>query len=152
MADWIETFKGVIPPTEYDPAAHMNTQAYVARFDQATWFLLARIGLTPSTVRKRGRRVAVLRQNLRFLQELKGSELVTIESGLIAVGTKHLRFIHRMLDTETGSLLASSECTAVEANMKSGRSVKLTQAHAAKARAMLVTINDADRLDLDLKV
>ena len=152
MAEWIETFKGVIPAGEYDPAAHMNTQAYVARFDQATWFLLAQIGLTPSTVRKRGRRVAVLRQTFQFLHELKGTELVTVESGLIAVGGKHLRFLHRMHDAETGRMLATSECTAVEASLKTGKSVKLTQAHAAKAKAMLVTINDAERRDLDAQV
>ena len=50
MADWIETFKGVIDAREYDPNAHMNTQAYVSRLDQATWFLLAQVGLTPRTV------------------------------------------------------------------------------------------------------
>ena len=53
MAEWIETFKGVIDAREYDPNAHMNTQAYVSRFDQATWFLLAAVGLTPRTVRER---------------------------------------------------------------------------------------------------
>ena len=67
MADWIETFKGVIDAREYDPNAHMNTQAYVSRFDQATWFLLAAVGLTPRTVRERQRRVTEgVRANARI--------------------------------------------------------------------------------------
>jgi acyl-CoA thioesterase FadM len=90
MAEWIETFKGVIDAREYDPNAHMNTQAYVSRFDQATWFLLAAVGWTPRTVRERKRRVAVLRQSFNFVHELKGSELIVIKSGFVAVGDKHL--------------------------------------------------------------
>lgn len=152
MAEWTETFKGVIPATEYDPDSSMNTQAYVSRFDQATWFLLAEAGLTPRTVRARKRRIAVLRQTFQFVRELRGTEMVRIESGFVAVGSKHLRFTHRMLDAETGELVASSECTAVEASLDTGKSVDLDEEAAEKAKAHLVTINDADRLDLDSKV
>ncbi len=152
MADWIETFKGVIHASEYDPNAHMNTQSYVSRFDQATWFLLAAIGLTPRKVRERGLRIAVLRQSFQFLRELRGWELVVIRSGFIAVGEKHLRFQHRLLDFETNQLVAASECTAVQASLDSGRSVALGDAVVKEAKARLVTINDAERVDLDAKL
>jgi len=47
MAEWVETFKGAVLVAEYDSASHMNSQMYVARFDQATWFLMHAVGVTP---------------------------------------------------------------------------------------------------------
>jgi acyl-CoA thioester hydrolase len=152
MADWIETFKGVIDAREYDPNAHMNTQAYVSRFDQATWFLLAAVGLTPRTVRERKRRIAVLRQSFNFVHELKGSELIVIKSGFVAVGDKHLRFQHRMIDAESDSLMASCDGTAVEVDLGSERAVPIEAAIKDRAKALLVTANDAERIDLDARL
>jgi len=152
MADWIETFKGVIDAREYDPNAHMNTQAYVSRFDQATWFLLAAVGLTPRTVRERQRRVAVLRQSFNFVHELKGSELIVIESGFVAVGDKHLRFQHRMIDVETQQLMAACAGTAVEVSLANQRALPVEADVKKRAEARLVTINDADRVDLDSRL
>ncbi|MDJ0893682.1 MAG: acyl-CoA thioesterase [Alphaproteobacteria bacterium] len=143
MADWIETYKGAVLATEYDPDAHMNTQLYVSRFDQATWFLMASIGITPKTIKKQNRRIAVVRESFQFLRELTGGELVVIQSGFIAVGKKYLRFVHRMFDAESGDMIATSDCTAVEASLKSGKSVTLPKESAKRAKALLVTWNAA---------
>jgi len=152
MADWIETFKGVIDAREYDPNAHMNTQAYVSRFDQATWFLLAAVGLTPRTVKEKKRRVAVLRQSFNFVHELKGSELILIRSGFVAVGEKYLRFQHRMIDTETDKLMAACDGTAVEVALENDRAAAIASEIKDRAKALLVTINDAERVDLDSRL
>lgn len=152
MAEWIETFKGVIDAREYDPNAHMNTQAYVSRFDQATWFLLAAVGLTPRTVRARKRRIAVLRQGFNFVHELKGSELIVIKSGFVAVGDKHLRFQHRMIDTERDMLMAACDGTAVEVSLENERAAPIEVAIKDRAKSLLVTINDAERIDLDARL
>lgn len=141
MADWIETFKGAVLASEYDPGAHMNTQIYVSRFDQATWFLLAAVGITPKTIKERGRRIAVVRQGFQFLHELCGGELIRIESGFIAVGGKYLRFTHRMFDSETDQMVATSDCTAVEASLRTGNAVALPKPIAAEAKRRLVTAN-----------
>lgn len=146
MADWIETFKGAIAAAEYDPNSHMNTRAYVSRFDQATWFLLSTIGLTPRTVRQQERRIAVVRQAYQFIAELQGGELVTIGSGFLAVGEKHLRFLHRMFDAETGKMVATCDSTAVLASLKTGKSVKPEAEFMEKARSHLVTANDPESL------
>ena len=51
-ARWVETFKGAVLASEYDAEASMNSAIYVSRFDQATWFLLQSIGLTPSRIKR----------------------------------------------------------------------------------------------------
>src|SRR5688572_16450305 len=150
--DWYVSFKGVIDAREYDPNAHMNTQAYVSRFDQATWFLLAAVGLTPRTVRGRNRRIAVLRQSFNFVHELKGSELIVIRSGFVAVGEKHLRFQHRMIDVEVDKLMAACDGTAVEVSIDNDRAVPIDAAIKDSAKSLLVTTNDAERVDLDSRL
>lgn len=144
MSDWIETFKGAVLASEYDAESHMNTQMYVSRFDQATWFLLNAVGITPSTMKKQGRRIAIVRQRFQYIRELTGGELVVVQSGIVAVGQKHIRFLHRMLDIENGKMIATSDYTAVLASLKSGQSVKLPANYKAAAEDLLVTANVAE--------
>jgi acyl-CoA thioester hydrolase len=145
MDKWIETFKGAVLTSEYDPEAHMNSQIYVSRFDQASWFLLAAIDVTPRSIKRQNRRIAVVRQTFQFLRELKGGELITIQSGFIAVGEKYLRYVHRMWDSESGKMVATSDCTAVEASLKTHKSVPLSSRIRTEAKKLLVTWNDAER-------
>ena len=143
MGAWVETFRGAVLASEYDAESHMNSQMYVARFDQATWFLLHSVGITPRAMKKAGRRIAVVRQSYQFLSELRGGELVQVESGFVAVGRKFFRFLHRMRDVETGQLLATSDSTAVEASLATGKSVPLPAAQRKEAEARLVSANVA---------
>jgi acyl-CoA thioester hydrolase len=141
MTEWVETFKGAVLVSEYDSASHMNSQMYVARFDQATWFLMHAVGVTPATMRQEKRRIAIVRQNYQFLKELRGGELVVIKSGFVAVGEKYLRFVHQMYDFASHELLATCDCTSVQASLETGKSVKLPAPLQQRARDHLVTAN-----------
>jgi acyl-CoA thioester hydrolase len=141
MTEWVETFKGAVLVSEYDSASHMNSQMYVARFDQATWFLMHAVGVTPATMRQEKRRIAIVRQNYQFLAELRGGELVVIKSGFVAVGEKYLRFIHQMYDFASRALLATCDCTAVQASLETGKSVPLPAPLRERAKDHLVAAN-----------
>jgi acyl-CoA thioesterase FadM len=124
----------------------MNSQMYVSRFDQATWFLLQATGLTPSQAKRQKLRVAIVRQNYQYLAELRGGELVTIRSAFVAVGDRHFRFVHQMVDVETTKMLATSDCTAVLASIGTGKSVELPGDFRQRAEQHLVTLNDSKAL------
>jgi acyl-CoA thioester hydrolase len=141
-AGWVETFKGAVLASEYDAAAYMNSQMYVSRFDQATWFLLQAIGLTPASIKRQKLRVAIIRQNYQFLMEMRGGELITVKSGFFAVGSKHVRFIHQMFNSVTGRMVATTDCTAVLASLKSGKSVPLPRGLQRQAKTHLVTVEN----------
>ena len=141
MADWVHTFKGAVLAAEYDFASHMNSRMYVSRFDQATWFLMHAIGMTPASMKQKNLRVAIVRQNYQFLEELRGGELVEIKSGFLAVGGKYFRFIHQMYNYETGRLVSTCDSVAVQASLESGKSVPLTAALQEKAKQHLVNAN-----------
>lgn len=144
MSGWTETFRGAVMASEYDPQASMNSRLYIERFDQATWFLMHSIGVSPRSIKKEGRRVAVVRQNFQYVRELQGGELVRIESGFIAVGRKHMRFLHRMFDVESGAMIATSDVTAVQASLDSGTTVPLPEELAAKAKSLTITEDEID--------
>ena len=141
MADWVHTFKGAVLASEYDFTSHMNSQMYVPRFDQATWFLLRAIGVTPVSIKQQSLRIAIVRQNYQFLEELRGGELVEIMSGFVAVGEKYFRFLHQMFNAETGAMLATCDSVAVRASLDTGKSVPLTTELQDKAKQHLVTPN-----------
>ncbi|MCU1306604.1 MAG: 3-hydroxyacyl-CoA dehydrogenase [Candidatus Angelobacter sp.] len=141
MADWVHTFKGAILASEYDFTAHMNSQMYVSRFDQATWFLLHAVGVTPASIKQQNCRLAIIRQNYQFLEELRGGELVTIKSGFLTVGEKYFRFLHQMHNYETQKLVATSDCVAVEASLETSRSVPLSPQLIERAKQHLVSAN-----------
>jgi acyl-CoA thioester hydrolase len=141
MAEWVHTFKGAVLASEYDFASHMNSRMYVSRFDQATWFLLHAIGVTPASMKQMSLRIAIVRQNYQFLEELRGGELVEIKSGFLAVGEKYFRFLHQMYDDETGRMVATCDSVAVQASLDSGKSVPLTASLQQKAKRYLVTSN-----------
>lgn len=141
MAEWVHTFKGAVLASEYDFASHMNSRMYVSRFDQATWFLLHAIGMTPASIKQQSLRVAIVRQNYQFLEELRGGELVEIKSGFLSVGEKYFRFLHQMFDDESGRMVATCDSVAVQASLETGKSVPLTSWLQEKAKRYLVTSN-----------
>ena len=141
MSDWVHTFKGAVLASEYDFASHMNSHMYVSRFDQATWFLLHAIGLTPVSIKQQNLRVALVRQNYQFLEELRGGELVEVRSGFLAVGEKYFRFLHQMINDETGRMVATCDSVAVQASLETGKSVRLSSSLQDRAKQHLVTSN-----------
>lgn len=138
MSHWTETFRGAVQVSEYDSEAHMNTRMYVTRFDQATWFLLGTIGITPSAMKQDNRRMAIVRQRFQYDQELVGGELIYVESGFIAVGKKYLRFMHRMYNMETKKMIATADYTAFQADKQSGKTVAVQPHHREAAEVLLV--------------
>lgn len=141
MAKWVETFKGAVLASEYDAEAYMNSQMYVARFDQATWFLLHAIGVTPASIKRQKLRVAIVRQNYQFLAELRGGELVAVKSGFLAIGAKYVRFLHQMFDCVSSRLIATSDCTAVLARLQTGKSIPLPAGFHRRAQEHLVQVS-----------
>jgi acyl-CoA thioester hydrolase len=119
----------------------MNSRMYVSRFDQATWGLLHAIGITPNSIREKNLRIAIVRQNYQFLDELRGGELVTIKSGFLAVGEKYFRFLHQMYNDVSGKMVATSDCVAVQASLDEGKSVALSSELRDRAQAHLVSAN-----------
>jgi acyl-CoA thioesterase FadM len=67
-----------------------------------------------------------------------------VKSGFVAVGEKYLHFLHQMINFETRRLVATSDCTAVQASLETGTSIGLPEALQRRAREHLVSLNPED--------
>ena len=116
------TYRGTVYPWHCDQNGHMNIMWYVGKFDEATWNLFARIGLTPTYLRESGRGMAAVQQNISYKRELLAGDIVEVRSELLEIGVKSIRFMHEMRNAETGEVAAACEITAVHMDRQARKS------------------------------
>ena len=129
-----DTYRGAVYPWMIDHVGHMNVQFYTARFDEATWHLFAVFGITGRYMREQGRGMAAVEQHTRYLRELHAGALIRVESELREAKPKAVRFLHRMLDAETGEAVAESELTGVHIDAAARRAVPFPEEIQARLR------------------
>ena len=97
-----ETFRSFVNTWECDENQHMNVQFYFRAFQQASEILAAQ-----TTGSNPGSRTAIVR-HVRYHRELHVARLFHIESALLAEGAHAGAIVHRLIDTETGTLAATA--------------------------------------------
>ena len=107
------TFLGTIYPQHIDHMGHVNVQYYASMFDQATWAFLAEFGITAEYMRANRRGMAAVSQQTKYLLELFSGDIVEIETELIEVTEKTLRFVHTMHRRPQMDAVATSEIVGV---------------------------------------
>src|SRR5215475_9357346 len=131
------TYRGAVYPWHCDHVGHMNVMWYVGKFDEATWNLFARIGLTPAYFRETGRGMAAVQQNITYKRELLAGDVVEVRSSLLEIGNKSIRFQHEMRNAETGEIAATCELTGVHLDRQARKSVAFPDAIREAARRHL---------------
>jgi len=113
MAESILTYRGAVYPWHCDHMGHMNVMWYVGKFDEATWQLLASVGLSAARLRKEQMGMVAVEQRIEYKQELLAGDLITIRSSIQGVREKVLIFSHEMINQETQELAARTVLTGV---------------------------------------
>ncbi len=132
-----ETYRGFVYPWCIDHVGHMNVQSYVARFDEASWHFLARIGLTPSFLAAQNRGLVALDQRIQYRREVLPGSLLDVATELLELRSKTLRYLHRMRNSETAEEVASMELVVGYLDKVARRTTPLPDLVAARARAVL---------------
>lgn len=101
---------------------HMNVMWYTGKFDEATWHLFAHLGLTPLYLRDRRRGMVAVQQETTYKRELIAGDLITIQSGVLEMREKVIRFYHEMLNAETRELAAKTTLTGVHLDSETRKS------------------------------
>src|SRR5579872_2188597 len=94
------TYKGVVYPWQCDHVGHMNVMWYTGKFDEATWNLMAELGITAGYLRSRQRGMVAVQQNTSYRQELLAGDVVEVRSRVLEVRDKVIRFEHEMRNVE----------------------------------------------------
>ena len=138
MAEPTVTYQGVVYPWHCDHMGHMNVMWYVGKFDEATWHLFSRIGLTPSFFRENRRGMAAVRQNIAYKRELHAGDVVAIRSGILELKEKAIRFFHEMRNEATGEVSAITVLTGVHLDTRIRKSCPFPLEVLDRGRAMIV--------------
>ncbi|WP_315837497.1 acyl-CoA thioesterase [Bradyrhizobium prioriisuperbiae] len=133
------THKGTVYPWQCDHVGHMNIMWYVGKFDEANWNVFARIGLTPSYLRDSHRGMAGVQQNISYKRELLAGDIIDVESRLLEIRDKVVRFSHEMRNAETGEIAASCEITAVHMDRRIRKSCAFEDRIRARAADLVAT-------------
>jgi acyl-CoA thioester hydrolase len=84
----------------------MNVMWYVGKFDEATWNLFLRAGITPGYLRANRRGMAAVDQHIAYRRELHAGDVVAVRSQVLEIEGRKIRFRHEMSNEETGEIAA----------------------------------------------
>ena len=121
----IVTYRGAVYPWHCDHNGHMNVMWYVGKFDEATWNMMAAIGITPSYMRDTQTGMAGVQQNITYKRELFAGTIVEIRSRVTDIGERKIVWVHEMRDGENDEICAVCELTAVHIDRATRRSCPL---------------------------
>lgn len=107
------TYRGAVYPWHCDHMGHMNVMWYVGKFDEATWQLFSKAGLTPAFMRAQQRGVAAVEQHIAYKRELVAGDVITIRSAIVEIKDKAVRFSHEMRNDHSEEVAATTVLTAV---------------------------------------
>ena len=109
----IVTYRGATYPWQCDHVGHMNMMWYVGKFDEASWNLIAQIGVTPSYIREGRFGMAGVQQNISYKRELMAGDVIEVRSRVLEVREQVIRIAHEMRNAERNEVAATCEITAV---------------------------------------
>ena len=137
MSDDALTYRGTVYPWHCDHMGHMNVMWYVGKFDEASWQLFARLGLTPAALRQTGRGMAAVEQQISYRRELIAGDLVCVRTQVLEVRDKSIRFGHEMINESSGEVAASTILSAVHLDTGARRATSFAEPIREQADRML---------------
>ena len=138
MTELLITARSVVYPWQCDHMGHMNVMWYTGKFDEATWQLMAHIGLTPSYLRDNKRGLAAVQQETTYKRELVAGDLVVIRSGFLEFREKVVRFYHEMINVETNEIAATTTLTGVHLDSETRKSCPFSSEILDAGRRLIV--------------
>lgn len=149
MAQWVETERGIVGLEDCDANRHMNVTAYFARFAQASGYLMKLAGLYYNHIVEQGYGLGTVVNTLRYRAELVDGDRYTIESAFVRLGNTSFRYVHKMIDSATGEMAASSDTIEALFDLGTRKSTPFTDEMRVRVEPLIVELSDADRAWFD---
>ncbi len=142
MSGFIETFRGVVYPWHCDHLGHMTVMHYVGMFDQAAWHLFSALGVTWEHMRQTGHGFVDVKHEIEYQAEQRVGSLIAVTSALTRIGNSSITCLHRMQNTETGVIAATSSVTCVFFDLEARAKLALPDELKERMRPFLVEAAD----------
>jgi len=130
------TYRGTVYPWHCDQVGHMNVMWYVGKFDEATWNLFLRAGITPGYLRANQRGMAAVDQHIAYKRELRAGDVVAIRSEILDIEGRKMRFRHIMTNEETGETAAVTTLLGVHMDTQARKACPFPPEILAQARRL----------------
>ncbi len=121
----IETYRGIVYPQQEDHMGHMNVAWYTSKFDEATWHLIACLGITPAYIRENNKGMAALEITYKYLAEVSAGDLLVVRSRIEEVRDKTILFKHTMFDAISDTPVATMQAVGVHMDREIRKSCPL---------------------------
>jgi len=144
VSDLLPTYRGTVYPWHCDHMGHMNVMWYVGKFDEATWNVFSAMGMTAAYLREQRRGMAAVQQNLTYRRELHAGDTVAVQSTLLELRPKVVRFLHEMRNADTGEIAALCELTGVHIDTTTRTSCPFPEDILARARNLVHAYSPPD--------
>ena len=139
MSELLETYRGTVYPWHCDHMGHMNVMWYVGKFDEATWQLMTRLGITREYLKQNSHAMAAVDQRIQYTSELFAGDTVVIRTALVEVRERVVRFVHEMRNAANEKLAARTLLTGVHMDTQTRKACAMPADAIAKARTNLIT-------------
>jgi acyl-CoA thioester hydrolase len=107
MTEPVETYRSTVFPWHCDQFGHMNARWYAAHFDDASFHLYQRSGLSYGHMRKAGSIITVVAEiRIEYRHEMVAGDLLVIRSGFTRLGNKSLQRTAWLCNAEDDTLCA----------------------------------------------
>jgi acyl-CoA thioester hydrolase len=143
---WI-TYRGTVYPWQCDHLGLMNVMWYTGKFDEASWQLFSKLGLTRARLRAEGAAMVAVEQRLEYKRELHAGDVVSIRSAVMEVKDKSIRMVHEMRNDNTGEVAAISVIVAVHLDATARRAQLLPTD--VRDRAVLMAAGQIDTVQTE---
>jgi len=110
---------------------------YASKFDESTWQLMAKLGITAAYLRENQRGMAALEQKTQFKRELRAGDTLSIYSGILEISEKTIRFFHEMRDDETAEVAAKTVLTGVHMDTERRKACPFPEQILQRGQALL---------------
>ena len=139
QSKWFETYRSVVLPKYCDHYGHMNVRFYAQHFDDGGFQMWNLIGVKQSELTKGGLGIVVANIAINFIHEITAGQLMVIKGGWINVGKKSMTHEQRMFEADNGILCATQTTVEVRFNMRTRKSVALTNDIKSKIQTHLLS-------------
>jgi len=138
MPLFIETYRGIVGPTDCDDLGHMNVQHYFAVVSNGMFAMMSHLGLSPEEIQRRQMSFAVVHAETDFHRELRSGDVMLLESTELKLGDKSATFQHRLRNLSTNSVAMTTDFKCVLLNLRRREAIPIPddiRAAAAKLAA-----------------
>lgn len=120
-------YKGTAHPWFCDVMGHMNIRHFMTMFDEAAYHLLFQVfGWSGNQDSSAGVGWADVRHVVEYQAEVRAGDLLEIRGCIAKVGTKSITIRYEMFNLANDELTATLECVCVLLDLKSRKSVALS--------------------------